>query len=439
MSSTVGANPVGRTTSARLLAGAGAPPGLDHHVSLFGQLPRTAEVIDLVESASLRGRGGAGFSTAKKLEAVARASGRPVVVANGVEAEPPSDKDRTLLRVAPHLVLDGAVLAADAIGARDIVVAVSRPAPELRDAIAERTRRGSDPLRIELGRVPHRFVAVGAGPDRHRPVPRHRYRARRARLARPGHGAGAAAAGRPGAAALLRALEGRPARPTLKPPYPSERGLRDAPTLVQNVETLAHMALIARFGPDWFGSGTVLATLSGAVSQPGVYEIPLGATLADVVAACGGVHGPVAAYLVGGYFGRFVAADEAPSLALTPEELGAGAIVAVPASTCAAAECARVVRWLAGESAGQCGPCVHGLPAVADAIDVGSRGDRRGELARLAALVDGRGACRHPDGVARLVRSALDVFADELALHARRRGCGRRLEHILPVPSARRR
>ena len=233
MSSTVGANPVGRTTSARLLAGAGAPPGLDHHVSLFGQLPRTAEVIDLVESASLRGRGGAGFSTAKKLEAVARASGRPVVVANGVEAEPPSDKDRTLLRVAPHLVLDGAVLAADAIGARDIVVAVSRPAPELSDAIAERTRRGSDPLRIELARVPHRFVA---GEE----------------------------------TALLRALEGRPARPTLKPPYPSERGLRGAPTLVQNVETLAHMALIARFGPDWFGSGSALATLTGAVSQPGV-------------------------------------------------------------------------------------------------------------------------------------------------------------------------
>jgi NADH:ubiquinone oxidoreductase subunit F (NADH-binding) len=401
MSSTVGPRQLAGTTSSRLFAGAGAP-GLDHHLSLFGRLPRTAELIDLVERASLCGRGGAGFPTATKLQSVGRASGRPVVVANGIEAEPPSEKDRTLMRVAPHLVLDGALLAADAVGARDIIVAVSRPAPELSDAIAERARRKVDPVTVELARAPYRFVA---GEE----------------------------------TALLRALEGRPARPTLKPPYPSDRGLRGAPTLVQNVETLAHLALIARFGPEWFGSGTALATLSGAVSQPGVYEIPLGATLAEVISACGGVRAPVAAYLVGGYFGRFVRPEEAAALALTPDELGAGAIVAIPTSTCAAAECAHVIRWLAGESAGQCGPCLHGLPAIADALDVAGRGDRRNELTRLAALVERRGACRHPDGVVRLVRSALDVFADEFAVHARRRGCGRRFERVLPVPSARHR
>ncbi len=108
--------------------------------------------------------------------------------------------------------------------------------------------------------------------------------------------------------------------------------------------------------------------------------------------------------------------------------------MALPASTCAAAECARVVRYLAGESAGQCGPCVHGLAAIADAMSFDRRGDRRDELLRLSALVDGRGACRHPDGVARFVRSALEVFADEFARHASHRGCGRSMRAILPVP-----
>jgi NADH:ubiquinone oxidoreductase subunit F (NADH-binding) len=371
--------------AARLLAGVDGPPSLDRHLEVFGPLDAGVDALQLADQAGLRGRGGAGFPTARKLAAVAARRGDAIVVANGAEGEPASRKDRSLLRVAPHLVLDGAVLAARAVGAEEVIVAVSRPVPELERSVLERVGRAPR-VHVEVRRVPDRFVA---GEE----------------------------------TALVRALEGRPAKPTLKPPYPFERGVRGRPTLVQNVETLAHLALIARYGPSWFGGGTALVTLGGAFARRGVHEIPLGVALADVVTRSGG------------YFGTWVAPADAAGLLLTPEVLGAGAIVALPESTCALAECARVVRYLAGESAGQCGPCVHGLAALADAV--GTDHLRRSEILRLAGLVEGRGACRHPDGAARFVRSALDVFAGELDRHRRRGGCGRPCERVLPIGTER--
>jgi NADH:ubiquinone oxidoreductase subunit F (NADH-binding) len=377
----------------RLLADVGGSPSLRRHLEVFGPLDTGIDVLQLVEAAGLRGRGGAGFPTARKLAATVSQRGDAFVVANGAEGEPTSRKDRSLLRVAPHVVLDGAMLAAEAIGAEDILVAVSRPAPELERAIAE--RRGRAPsARVEVRRVPDAFVA---GEE----------------------------------TALVRALEGRSAKPTLKPPYPFERGVDGRPTLVQNVETLAHLALIARYGPSWFGAGTALVTLGGAFVRRGVHEIPIGATLKDVVRRLGGESARVQAYLVGGYFGTWIRATDAADLPLTPEVLGAGAIVALPQSTCALAECSRVVRYLASESAGQCGPCVHGLGAIADAF-AASR-VQRSHIQRWANMVEGRGACRHPDGAARFVRSALDVFADEFDRHVRHGGCGRPYKCVLPV------
>lgn len=382
--------------SARLLAGADGAPTLARHLALYGPLEHAADPIALAATAGLRGRGGGGFPTSTKLAAVAGERGRRVIVANGAEGEPASKKDRALLRVAPHLVLDGIAVAAQAIGAREAIVAVSRPAPAFDEALLERARRRADSVSIEVRRVPPGFV-VGEE------------------------------------TALLAALAGRAPKPSLKPPYPFQSGLDGRPTLVQNVETLAQLALLARFGPSWFGAGTALVTLSGAVARPGVHEIPLGVTLASAIELCGGSTAQVAAYLVGGYFGGWVAAADAARLELTPDVLGAGAIVALPSSTCAAAECARVVRYLANESAGQCGPCVHGLAAIADALATDKRGDRRVDVRRWADMVAGRGACRHPDGAARFVRSALDVFGDEFAHHAKHRGCGRPLERVLPV------
>jgi NADH:ubiquinone oxidoreductase subunit F (NADH-binding) len=385
----------------RLLAGVGSEPTLDRHHGLYGALPRPGrELVRLVTETPLRGRGGAGFPTGKKLAAVSGAETEPVVVVNGVEGEPASKKDRALLRVAPHLVLDGAELAADAVGAREVIVAVSSAAPELAAAVGERARRASGLIEIEVRRVGGGFVA---GEE----------------------------------TALLRALAGKPAKPTLKPPFPTTAGLRGAPTLVQNVETLAHVALIARFGSSWFGRGTALVTLGGAVRSPGVHEVPLGATLAETLERCGGTRGPVSAFLVGGYFGGWVPAAAIGEIELTPDRLGAGAIVALPASACAVAETSRVVQYLASESAGQCGPCVHGLTALAAGLAEPRHAGPR-ELERLGQLVEGRGACRHPDGVVRLVRSALAVFEDDYRAHGRGAGCGRRSAKVLPVPGSHR-
>ena len=282
----------------------------------------------------------------------------------------------------------------------------------------------------------------------------------RSRSARDGAEAGASPSGSPPSrtrfvageeTALVRALNGGPAKPTFKPPLPFERGVRGAPTLVQNAETLAHVALIARFGPAWFREvgtreepGTALVTISGAIRRPGVYEVALGTPLAELVADAGGPTETPRAFLVGGYFGTWVPAAQAGSLALSAAglrpagaALGAGAIVVLPASACGVAETARVVGYLAAESAGQCGPCVHGLAAIAGALGQLARcegTDVRPRLERWLEQVHGRGACRHPDGAGRFVASALDVFADEVRHHQRHRRCSCGDRRVLPEP-----
>jgi NADH:ubiquinone oxidoreductase subunit F (NADH-binding) len=397
-------------SASRLLAGVatGLAPSLDNHLALFGPLDSHDDLIAAVDEAGLLGRGGAAFPTAVKLRAVSAAGRQPVVVANAVEGEPASGKDCALLRVAPHLVLDGAVAACRALGARDAVVALSHGSTRERAiveaAIGQRQARDGR-TRLRTAAVPDRFVA---GEE----------------------------------TALVNALSGRDGKPSLKPPFPSELGLDGAPTLVTNAETLAHVALIARFSPSWFrgagtgdAPGTALVTLRGAIAKPGVYEIELGAYLEEVLNRAGGASRPAQAILVGGYFGRWVRPGDAQGLRLTPEVLGAGAIAVLPADVCAVAECARVLTYLADESAGQCGPCVHGLRAIADTVSATGGVARRARLKELAIQVERRGACRHPDGAIGFLRSALDVFADEFELHARRGRCNGQDVPVLPVPA----
>jgi NADH:ubiquinone oxidoreductase subunit F (NADH-binding) len=206
-----------------------------------------------------------------------------------------------------------------------------------------------------------------------------------------------------------------------------------APTLVQNVETLAHIALITRYGPERFRQqgtreepGTFLATVSGTVGQPGVYEVPFGAPVGDAIAAAGGVTAPVQALLVGGFHGAWVVGP--PETPLSRAGLqrygaspGAGVLLALPYGRCGLVETAHVLDYLAAQSAGQCGPCRNGLPRLASTFGWLARADRNRSLAaqveHLAALVDGRGACHHPDGTVRLVRSALRTFGSEVAMH----------------------
>jgi NADH:ubiquinone oxidoreductase subunit F (NADH-binding) len=406
--------------SPRLLGGLrrdGRARSLAEHAGLYGALPlelRPEELLDAIGRSGLTGRGGAAFPTGTKLEAVLGRGRRPVIVANGAEGEPASGKDKSLLAYAPHLVLDGALLAARAVGANEIALAVTDVVRDpVRRALAERPRLRGVAVRVVV--VPDRFVT---GEE----------------------------------TALVQFLNGGPALPTVTPPRPFERGVGGAPTAVLNVETLAHLALVARFGAGWFRSvgtreepGSALVTISGAVRLPGVFEIELGMPLASLLSQAGADR-DAQAYLVGGYFGTWVGAREAEGLELSNASLagvgaslGARAIVVLPADACGVAETARVARYLAEQSAGQCGPCVHGLASVAENLEQLARGARetpaQAILRRRLQQVRGRGACRHPDGASALVASALRVFAGELDRHQSGRRCAAtRREAVLRLP-----
>jgi len=396
--------------------------GLAEHRVIHGELPYSTRrerrgagaLIELVEQAGLRGRGGAAFPLARKLRAVTAAAGRtplgkrPIVLANASEGEPASGKDRLLLESLPHLVLDGGVLAARAVGADELIVCVDESAGaalrSLTRALSERERAGGDALRIGVQTVPAGYVS---GQE----------------------------------SALVNLCSGGPAKPTLTPPMPFQRGVRRRPTLVNNAETLAQLALIARNGPRWFRAlgtrddpGSALVTLSGAVAYPGVYEIEHGAPLPALIEAAGGSTSALRAVLLGGYGGAWVDGVAIPQLALANEQLaahgaslGAGVMVLLSEQACPVAETARITRWLATQSAGQCGPCIHGLDAIAGAIEEVAHGAATpgvGErIARWCSLASGRGACRHPDGAVRFITSGLEVFAEEFADHARHGRC----------------
>jgi NADH:ubiquinone oxidoreductase subunit F (NADH-binding) len=399
------------------------PHELRAHVARFGPLAyrdRPGALAFEAEAAGLTGRGGAAFPVHRKLQAVLDAAGKrrraPVVIANGAESEPASDKDATLLWLSPHLVLDGLQLAAEAVGADAAILYVHANRAHdvggrLKEAIAARQAGGLDRVPVQLATAPARFLS---GQE----------------------------------TALVNHLSGGPVIPTFQPPRITERGLNNAPTLVQNVETLAHLALIARKGPRWFRSvgtdaepGSMLATLRRTDGQPRITEVPLGLPLKDLT----GDLRQDGAVLIGGYHGTWITGAQAleltldnRSLAQAQARVGAGIIIALPADRCGLIETARAVRYLALESAGQCGPCLNGLPRIAAALAEIAGGRARpqtvADVERWAGLVSGRGACHHPDGTVRFVRSALRTFAAEVDLHKRGRCSAVNPRPFLPVP-----
>lgn len=348
-------------------------------------------LISELQQAGLRGRGGSGFPAHVKWRAVAGREGRRVVVANGEEGEPASLKDRWLLTHRPHAVIDGLLVAAQAVGASRAIIYLAHPPTvrAVRRALGELPAEISE--RVEVHAVEHRYVA---GEE----------------------------------TAVCRSVNGGPALPLAKPPRPDQAGVDRQPTLVSNVETLVHAAWIARFGAPAYrecgteaSPGTALATFGGACARPGVYEVPFGPSLGELAAACaGGFDKGTPGLLMGGWFGGIAGPDalDLPwcydGLRSAGSCLGCGAVTALGAGESLATAAAELADWYRAQSAGQCGVCVKGTAAIAAALtrlvsDHGQESDLI-DLGRWGTSLSGRGACAFLDGAANLARTASRRF-----------------------------
>lgn len=374
-----------------------APTGTDRLLSHTPEapLPRMSvdELIALAEATGLTGRGGAGFPTVRKIRSVA--GHKPVIVGNAMEGEPLSSKDAVLLSRNPQLVLDGLTLLGRTLRAKRLVLATGPEVP------SETARGAARRTKVEVLDLLGGFVA---GQE----------------------------------SALVNQVNGHDGVPTdpLVPVY--KKGVDDRPTLVLNAETLAQLALVARYGAEWFRSwgtptdpGTFLTTLSSSrpstMTHPGVLEVARGTTLSAALRAAGTSIERVGGVLVGGYHGAWVPPSHL-DVPLSVEGLspfkaapGAGIIHVLDRHTCPLHFAADVAQYLADSSARQCGPCINGLPRLAETMRALSRpGAKRAlvpEVRRLRGLVDGRGACTHPDGTARFVASTMSVFRDHVTEH----------------------
>lgn len=405
---------------ARLTAGFDRFRRLDlrAHLAVHGEArPQTAEsLVDLAEQIRLRGRGGAGFPFARKVRAVVESARRRgagiVVVVNATEGEPAAWKDKTLLTRAPHLILDGAAIAAQALRAERIVLGVADDGIGMTSLLAALAERRM-PVPTRLVAVPPRFISGEGG-------------------------------------ALVRGINGEVPIPPGRKTLASDSGVDGLPTLLSNAETYAQLAIAARLGPHDFAAvgttdepGTVLLTVGGSARHRSVVETPTGVPLTDVLALCEAEVG--SGVLLGGFHGRWVdghAADRAvvsrEGFAEVGGALGAGIILPLGEQTCPLGETARVLRYLAGQSAGQCGPCRLGLPdlsrAMAALVDGSGGGGALDAIRAAAGAVRGRGACHHPDGTSQFALSAIATFTEDVAAHLVRGGCGQPVANVLPIP-----
>jgi len=385
----------------RLVVGEGAE-SLGEWRSLGGYRQRDrGELLELVADAGLVGHGGAGFPTAAKWRHVIGAD-QPVVVANGAEREPGTQKDRYLMTRRPFLVLDGLRLAMHAVGAKLGYICVDEDAHEAaeRMSAAVDEARGDgllDDIEVRFQRVPARYVA---GEE----------------------------------TALLSVIEGFGPVPRIRPPYPSEVGLFGRATLVQNVETLAQLAVAVTLGAAGFRAAGTADSPGSGIFTVGMFggdctvtEIEFGRSLASVLDEHGLLRG-ARAVLVGGYAGGLLTPDKL-DVALTPAalraagaSLGTKSIQVLGPDDCPVAVVAEIVRYFGEQTAEQCPPCHRGLPdmaAILDDLEKGTAGsDSLAELERFMATLSGRGVCRLPDGAARVVLSLLGNFAGVVAAHA---------------------
>ena len=356
---------------------------LAEHRQRWGSPALPAEAFaSALAGSGLTGRGGAHVPATWKLTAARDAGPGGTVIVNGAEGEPGSAKDAALLQTRPHLVLDGAFASARAIQAAEVVLWVHDSAHLTRACLTAAVRE----------RAPHESVRV------------------RMLLAPDGYVSGEASA-------VIRAVRGGPALPAHSPDRARPWSAGPA-VLVHNAETHARFGMIA-LGLDPLASSIVTVAESSAPVQftrRSVVEAGPEDTFASVLAASGAPEPQ--AVLLGGLGGSWVRWPDLAHLAVQPEvlrarglSLGAGVLHLLPFGRDGWAESVAIAERLAAESARQCGPCVFGLPSLADALRRAARTRNADvEVERLSGLIAGRGACRHPDGALRMAVSALEVF-----------------------------
>jgi len=386
----------------RLLSGVAQGPGLEEH-RVTWQAPPMVSAAGLVadlRKIRLLGRGGAHFPFARKLATALDSGRKREVVVNAAESEPASAKDSALMTTAPHLVLDGADVVARALKARTVRVVV----PADRPAVAEAVRKAVAERDAARSAVRHQvYVSDGGFVGGQRQ-------------------------------AVMELIEGRENLPVTAWQPEAESGVFGRPTLLSNAETFAQVAALCALGVGTYGRagtphepGTMLLTVAGDGPGGVVLEVPIGEPLAVVLHRCG--YDPDMPALIGGYHGTWLPAHEVARRRLSDEDLatvggtlGCGAVLPLSPSACPVALTAQIVEYLAGSSARRCGPCTKGLPELARALTALATGGGMAASARMAevaGLVRDRGACAHPDGTVRLVRSMLTAFPTEVAAHER--------------------
>jgi NADP-reducing hydrogenase subunit HndC len=373
-----------------------------------------ASVIEQVEQSLLRGRGGAGFPTARKLQFCAEAEGEEkYIVVNGGEDEPGSFKDRTLFEYVPHAVLEGAILAAYAVGAQKIIFYVNetyaeshrRVSAAIQEAatvgwLGENLQGTSFALQAEIREAPQPYVA---GED----------------------------------TAVLEFLEGRDPKPREKPPYPVTAGLHGKPTIVCNVETFANLPPILLHGADWFRSigtaestGTMLYSLNDEWRNPGVYELPFGATEGELLLElAGGLKNgqPLKAVLPGGPSSTFLLPD--PARILSPEGLraagssiGAGVMQGYGEGACMVEIALNIAQFFQKECCGQCPACQMETNVLATTLGKLHQGQiPMAGLATIPKLLEfnrGKGFCSLINMPGPPITSAIELFPEDFESHA---------------------
>ncbi len=374
-------------------------------------------VIDEIEAAGLRGRGGSGFPTAEKWR-VARstAADRKIVVANLMGADPSSLGDRALAEGNPHLVLEGLLIAAYAVGASEAIVAVRR---DWTDAIERLRHAVTEATDAHLAG----YLVLGTDTSVQLSV---------------WEGSGAYVAGEE--TALLHALAGDRGMPAIRPPFPAMSGLWDAPTVVQNAETLAHVAWIVSHSPEAFATvgsdaskGTKIVTVMGRVMEPGLLEVPLGTSLLDLIAMAGGGTGSTKAVFVGGPgggaidVGQLTLAYDYEPLEQAGAVIGSGSVLVTDTATCMVDSARFFVDFSAREACGKAVPCRIGTKRLVEGLDrILTATPRPNDfimLRELSRKMSDTALCKLERLAPNPILTTLERFPDEYRAHAERGEC----------------